>query len=111
MSFLSRNTAKTLTPQEVKDLLDKGAIHLVDVRESHEWAQGHIAGAKHLPLSELGRRAGELPTDKPVVLYCLSGGRSGQALAWCKSSGYAVEGHLGGGISAWRMQGLPITTA
>lgn len=110
MAFFSRNTAKTLTPHEVKDLLDKGAIHLVDIRESYEWAQGHIAGATHLPLSELGRRAGELPTDKPVVLYCLSGGRSGQALAWCKASGYVVEGHLGGGIGAWRMQGLPITT-
>jgi phage shock protein E len=50
-----------------------------------------------------------LPQDKPVVFYCLSGGRSGQALSLCKSAGQAVEGHMGGGISAWRMQGLPVT--
>lgn len=110
MSFFSRPSAKTLTPDEVRDLMDKEAIHLVDVRENHEWVQGHIPGAVHLPLSELSGRADELPTDKPVVLYCLSGGRSGQALAWCKASGHQVEGHMGGGISAWRMHGLPVVT-
>lgn len=109
MSFFTRNTFKTLPPQEVQALLDTKAIHLVDVREAHEWNEGHIAGAAHRPLSELQSWVGNLPTDKPVVFYCLSGGRSGQALSLCKSAGQEVEGHMGGGISAWRMQGLPVT--
>ncbi len=109
VSFFNRSAVKTLPPQEVKDLLDSQAIHLIDVREAHEWNEGHIPGAVHLPLSELSARAGDLPQDRPVIFYCLSGGRSGQALAWCKSAGHAVEGHMAGGIGAWRMQGLPVT--
>lgn len=109
VSFFARNDFKTLSPQEAADLLSRGAIHLVDVREVHEWNDGHIPGAVHQPLSELATWAGDLPSDKPVVFYCLSGGRSGQALSWCKSAGHAVEGHIGGGITAWRMQGLPVT--
>lgn len=108
MSFFSRPAIKTLTPAEVSELLGRGAIHLVDVREAHEWAQGHIPGAVHLPLSELSQRADELPEGKPVILYCLAGGRSGQALAWCNANGHEVEGHMGGGIGAWRAHGLPV---
>lgn len=103
------NTSKTLTPQEVRDLVSDKAIHLVDVREVHEWNEGHVPGAIHRPLSELQAWVGDMPKDKPVVLYCLSGGRSGQALSLCKAAGQPVEGHMGGGISAWRMQGLPVT--
>lgn len=102
------NAVKTLQPQEISDLVADKAIHLVDVREVHEWNEGHIPGAIHRPLSELSTWVGDLPKDRPVVLYCLSGGRSGQALSLCKSAGQPVEGHMGGGISAWRMQGLPV---
>ena len=109
MSFFTHNSFRTLPPQEVKDLLDRQAIHLIDVRETSEWNEGHVPGAVHRPLSELSTWVGDLPEDGPVVFYCLSGGRSGQALSWCKSAGYAVEGHMGGGINAWRMQGLPVT--
>jgi len=105
----SFNAFKTLSPQEVQELVSGDAIHLVDVREVHEWSDGHVPGAIHHPLSQLSTWASDLPKDRPVVFYCLSGGRSGQALSWCKSAGYPVEGHMGGGISAWRMQGLPVT--
>ena len=109
MAFFSKPAYQTLSPQQIAAMLDADQIHLVDVRESHEWAQGHIPGAIHLPLSELSRRVGDLPQDKPVVLYCLSGGRSGQAFTWLKSAGHPVEAHMGGGISAWRREGLPVT--
>ena len=109
MSVFPHNSFRTLSPQEVKDLLDREAIHLVDVREAHEWNEGHIPGAVHRPLSELAAWADDLPKDEPVIFYCLAGGRSGQALSWCKSAGHAVGGHMGGGINAWRLHGLPVT--
>ncbi|HUG62041.1 MAG TPA: rhodanese-like domain-containing protein [Methylomirabilota bacterium] len=100
--------AKTVSPAEAADLLRSGAVHLVDVREDGEWAQARIAGAIHAPLSRLDRLAATLPTDKPVVFYCLSGARSGQAVVLCRSLGLDHDTHIAGGISAWRAAGLPV---
>lgn len=108
MSLFRKAAYRTLSPQEVSTMLTAGEIRLVDVRENHEWAQGHIGGAVHVPLSEFTSRFASVPTDKPIVLYCLAGGRSDQAARWATSNGYAIEGHMGGGISAWRMHGLPV---
>jgi phage shock protein E len=100
---------KTLSPPEVHDLVNRHAIHLVDVREANEWAQARIPGATHAPLSTLRQTVASLPQDKPVVFYCLSGGRSAQALAVAHAAGVKVDGHMAGGISAWRAHGLPLT--
>jgi rhodanese-related sulfurtransferase len=110
VAFFSKPAYQTLSPQQIAAMLDADQIHLVDVRESHEWAQGHIPGAIHVPLSDLASRFSSVPKDKPVVLYCLAGGRSDQAARWCTSHGFAIEAHMGGGISAWRMHGLPVVT-
>ncbi|MEJ1159533.1 rhodanese-like domain-containing protein [Prosthecomicrobium sp. N25] len=104
-----RKTVNTLTPQEVQERLAAGTITLVDVREPAEWADGRIPGAVHVPLSAFAERARTIPEGKPVVFYCLSGGRSGRALALCKDLGLAHDTHMAGGISAWRAQGLPVT--
>jgi len=50
----------------------------IDVRELDEWLQGHLEGAKHLPLSQLkkGLIPTDLPKDQPLYLYCRSGGRA-----------------------------------
>lgn len=104
--FGSRSDVKTLSPPEVRDLLDRGAITLVDVREAGEWAQGHVPGAVHAPLSRLRDLAPGIPADKPVVFYCLSGARSAQAVAMCRARGH--DTHMAGGISAWRAHGLPL---
>ncbi len=76
---------------------------LVDVRQPGEYAQGHIAGAELLPLSEMGARLTELPTDKDIIFYCRSGKRSqAAALFWTAGrrssrSTYNLEG----GMLAW----------
>lgn len=103
------SAAKTVSPTEAADLHKAGSVHLVDVREAGEWTQGRIPGATHLPLSDFARRAGELPKDRPVVFYCLSGARSAQAVALCKRLGLDHDTHMAGGISAWRAHGLPVT--
>jgi rhodanese-related sulfurtransferase len=105
----SRSAVRTLTPAEVRDLLAKDAITLVDVREDNEWAQGHIAGAIHRPLSRLRETAPALPQGKPVVFHCAVGGRSAQAVALCQSLGLPHDTHMAGGLSGWTAQDLPLT--
>lgn len=58
---------------------------LVDVREKHEWDEGHIEGAIFAPLSELFSYMDSLPKDKHLYLYCRSGGRVIQAASLLKS--------------------------
>lgn len=100
--------ANTLSPVEAQDLHRAGKIHLVDVREAGEWSQSRIGGARHVPLSDFARLAPTLPADRPVVFYCLSGGRSAQAIALCGRLGLPHDTHMAGGISAWRAHGLPL---
>jgi rhodanese-related sulfurtransferase len=106
--FGSGAKVKTLTPHEVKNLVDSGAVRLVDVREDNEWAQARIPGAVHVALSRLPTDAERLPKDKPVVFYCAGGVRSAKAVAVVARLGLNHDSHLGGGISAWANAGLPI---
>jgi rhodanese-related sulfurtransferase/predicted transcriptional regulator len=55
---------------ELLDRLRRGEIVLVDVRPEDEFASGHIAGARSIPLDELERRIDELPADSAVIAYC-----------------------------------------
>jgi rhodanese-related sulfurtransferase len=84
--------------------------HLVDVREDDEWQAGHIEGAQHIPLGELGDRLAELPTGRQIVAVCRSGGRSGAAVRGLKKLGYEAE-NLDGGVTAWAQAGLPLVDA
>lgn len=107
---MSGNSAplETLTPPEAHRLATDGKVLLVDVREAHEWAAGHVPGAHHAPLSSLAQTAASIPTDKPVVFYCMMGGRSAKAVELCGQLGLPHHTHVGGGIGAWRAHGLPI---
>lgn len=83
--------------------------YLLDVREQDEWDAGHVPGATHLPLGELGARAGEVPADRPVYVVCRSGGRSAQAAAFLNQGGWDAT-NVGGGMQAWAAQGRPMVT-
>ena len=92
----------TLTARELADIVEGGApLHLVDVREPHEWEINRIPGATLIPLDDLPSRLAELPQQEPVVVYCKSGGRSAEALALLKQSGFSTAKHLGGGILSY----------
>ena len=79
----------------VKQKLESGAI-IVDVRTPEEFRDGAYPGAKNIPLAELGSRLGEIPKDKPVVVYCLSGARSSSAARAMKQAGFADVINAGG---------------
>ncbi len=70
----------------LKEYLQNGAI-IIDVRTPQEFRAGHVKGAKNIPLQDLNRRTPEIKKNKPVVLCCASGMRSGQAKAILKGMG------------------------
>lgn len=74
---------------------------IVDVREAHEFRQGHLPGAVNIPLSQFRLRMAEIPRDRPVYLYCRSGMRSRQAGRLLVRNGWQDAAHLSGGIIAW----------
>lgn len=87
---------------------DSNTPHLlIDVRSPAEFAEGHITGARNIPLQEIERRLKEVPKDKPIILYCRSGNRSGMALQMLRSAGYETV-YNAGGVSELAKQGLPV---
>ena len=92
--------------REAEAALAAGALAL-DVREPAEWEAGHVAGALHLPLGELGARYHELPLDRDIVCICRSGARSGQATAALAGAGYRIA-NLDTGMIGWVAAGLPL---
>ena len=73
-----------------------GAV-LLDVRTPEEYAGGHLAGSRNLPLQTIVNVEDEIPEmDTPVVVYCQSGGRSRRAAAFMEKIGYANVKNIGG---------------
>ena len=74
----------------------EGAV-LVDVRDPDEYALGHVPGSVNLPLSAIRDAEDVLPDyDAPLFVYCLSGGRSAQAVAKLVEMGYTAVTNIGG---------------
>jgi rhodanese-related sulfurtransferase len=100
-------TATELAPARTEELVRDGAAKLVDVRTPDEHEAGHIPGDVLISFDQLKDRAGELPQDAPVVVYCRSGDRSGAAAQALRASGYDAYS-IEGGLLAWIEQGLPL---
>lgn len=61
---------RRITIKEFEDLIRKGDVFIVDVRNQAAYDQGHIPGAKWIPVAEVPNRISEFPRDKPIVTYC-----------------------------------------
>jgi len=85
--------------QDPHKLVADGAT-LLDVRTPGEFANGHLPGAVNIPVSDLSARLNEVPKDKPVVVYCRSGHRSGMAASTLRRSGMKTVVDLGA-MSNW----------
>lgn len=97
--WLQKRYLKTLTEEEFKQGYRKA--QLIDVREPNEFDNGHILGARNIPLSQLKMRQKEIRKDQPVYLYCQSGSRSARAASLLKRWGYQDLNQLKGGFKAW----------
>lgn len=89
---------KIKTAMSLTEVLKSGNYELIDVREPMELEMdGNIDGAKNIPLGEVEDRKEEiLSLEKPVVIFCRSGNRSGKALEYLTSQGLK-DGYNGGG--------------
>jgi rhodanese-related sulfurtransferase len=103
---LSAKPYQEIHALEAKNRIDTGAI-LIDVREPDEWAAGHVQGARHIPLAQLGQRQRELPADRPIITVCRSGARSARAATLLAEQGLEAS-NLRGGMRAWAAAGLPV---
>jgi len=81
---------------------------LLDVRTPEEYAEGHIKGAKLIPVQVLAERLNEVPKDKQVYVYCHSGGRSSRASKLLAENGFTNIENVVGGIVAWKELGYPV---
>jgi adenylyltransferase/sulfurtransferase len=95
-------TVQTITPREVAAKLANGDdFDLIDVREAHEWAIGHIEGARLVPLSTFPDAIAGLDPSREIVLQCKSGGRSARAAEALIQAGFRNVSNLVGGILRW----------
>lgn len=86
-SNLLNGDFKQIDVSKIRELVENGGF-ILDVRERSEFDRGHIKGAVNIPLSELRKRTGEIPKDKPVYVHCRTGQRSYNAVLALQKSGF-----------------------
>jgi rhodanese-related sulfurtransferase len=101
-----------ISPALAVQMMNKEKAVVIDVCSAEEFAAGHVAGAKNIPLGELGTAKG-LPGNKklPIVVVCASGARSAKAAAELRKLGHENVQSLAGGLKAWREANLPVEKA
>jgi len=100
-------TTERVSAPLAAERLSEGAL-AVDVRTPGERAQKSVPGSVGIPLSQLVERARELPTDRPLIVYCAGGYRSSIAASLLQRQGFTQVSEIAGGIAAWETAKLPI---
>lgn len=110
LAMTTAASAADVTPAQVAQQLrePKTAPFLLDVRTAEEFAEGHVPGAKNVPVRELEARLAEVPQNRPVVVYCHSGGRAKLASNLLRERGYRNVSEMTGSMMAWEAQQLPV---
>lgn len=96
------------TPRQVAQKILNNEVVVIDVRGLQEWQEGHLPNAEHVMLGYLQQAAPRLTPDKPVVVHCLTGGRSAIGASILQANGIPTVINMVGGIREWAMNGLPI---
>ena len=107
---LVRPAGNEVNPGQATLLINREDAHVIDVREAAEFAGGHLPEARNIPLARLADRVAEIDRfkEKPVILCCASGMRSGKAGSELKKLGFTRIYNLAGGIDAWVGAGYPV---
>ena len=97
-------------PDETVRLINRENAAILDLREAHELGNGTIQSAKHLPVSVLRQRLGDIDSLKntPLIAFCANGIRAPAACRVLKKNGFSKVYHLKGGIAAWQQANMPL---
>jgi phage shock protein E len=108
LAFLLVKRLTLVTPAAAREWLNKGAL-VIDVRSEGEFEERHLPGAINIPLGRLRYEIARCTPDKaqPLLLHCLSGGRSGVGQGMLRQMGYSNVFNLGSYGRAEKIVGTP----
>ena len=92
---------KAIEPAEAHDLMQKGPITIVDIRDPASFKAGHIPNAIHLSDSTVEQFIIDTDKNKPLVVYCYHGISSQGAAAYFSEKGFKEASSMRGGFEAW----------
>jgi hydroxyacylglutathione hydrolase len=108
-SGLPAGTLPNVTVQELAQRVDhEPDLVVLDVREPAEWTDGHMPGARHIPMRQVEARLAEIPRDRRVALTCAGGTRSSLVASLLLARGFTDLVNVWGGMNGWAQAGLPI---
>lgn len=95
---------------EAVQLINRRDAVVLDVRDTGDYAAGHIANARHIPAAQVADRMKELDKYKsrPIVVNCQTGSRAPAVTAMLRKHGFPEVFTLRGGIAAWQQASLPL---
>lgn len=101
-----------LPPKDAVTLINQGAA-VIDLRSFERFKSGHILGARHVPMEDLGDAAAKklkALKDKPVIVYDDNGLKSARAVTMLRSLDFQRVANLKGGLGAWLRENYPLET-
>ena len=103
---------RTVSPADFSADLQQPGIHLIDLRTAQEFASGHLSGASNVDFygTDFRSQLAALDKNATYAIYCHTGNRSGQTVDIMRQMGFTHVINLQGGIAAWELAQLPITT-
>jgi rhodanese-related sulfurtransferase len=107
-SVTGGGSAATVTPQQAQEEVSKAYSQFIDVRTPEEFAAGHAARTRNIPLDTIEQNLDLMRRDEPVYLICRSGSRSAKAAEILKNAGFTKVFSVAGGTDAWQAAGLPM---
>ena len=102
---------RDVTAREAADILSRrDDVIILDVRTPAEYDEGHLAGARLLPVTDpdFEQRLDALDRDATYLVHCRSGSRSRRAVDAMRKMGFRNILHMSGGILEWNREGLPL---
>ncbi|RTZ71511.1 MAG: rhodanese-like domain-containing protein [Gammaproteobacteria bacterium] len=108
--FFDPVNKNAVTPLQSTALINHEDAVVVDVRSIAEFNKGHIVNAINIPLNGLGKQLQQLEKykERPIIIACKSGSRSGMAAKMLMKKGFEKVHNLRGGMMAWTSAGLPV---
>jgi rhodanese-related sulfurtransferase len=97
-----------ISPEEAREMLERGDVQLVDVRDPGEYRDGHIPNAQLIPVNSVFGRINEVAEDRDVIFVCAVGQRSALACEMAAAAGRTRLFNIDGGTKAWIEKGYPV---